>query len=158
LISEVLLQAAAYYRLIWESCSPGEKVTLVHLAEDGFLSVNDPDIQRLVRRGLIVRHREVRLMNESFRQFVLVERRLDKEVEVTEGQARKTSSWQYTKVALSVVVIGIMAFLFATQRDLYNSTLVALTSIAASVPAVFNFFSLFHRSAAGPSSTTGMSS
>jgi hypothetical protein len=43
------------------------------------------------------------------------------------------------------MVIGIMVFLFATQRDLYNSTLVTLTSIAAGVPAVFNFFALFQR-------------
>ena len=145
LVTEVLVQARTYYRLIWESCSPDEKVTLTHLAEDGLLSVNDPDIQRLVRRGLIVRRREVRLMNESFRQFVLDHGRNDKEVVDTEGLARKTSSWQYTKVALSVMVIGIMVFLFATQRDLYNSTLVTLTSIAAGVPAVFNFFALFQR-------------
>jgi len=145
LLSEVLVQARTYYRLIWESCTPNEKVTLTHLAEDGLLSVNDPDIQRLVRRGLIVRRREVRLMNESFRQFVLDHGRNDKEVVDTEGLARKTSSWQYTKVALSVMVIGIMVFLFATQRDLYNSTLVTLTSIAAGVPAVFNFFALFQR-------------
>jgi hypothetical protein len=151
LVREVLVQARTYYRLIWESCSANEKVTLTHLAEDGFLSVNDPDIERLVRRGLIVRQREVRLMNESFRQFVLEHGRSDKEVVFTEGQARKTSSWQYTKVALSVVVVGIMVFLFATQRDLYNSTLVTLTSIAAGVPAVFNFFSLFQRHAAAVS-------
>jgi hypothetical protein len=44
-----------------------------------------------------------------------------------------------------------MVFLFATQRDLYNSTLVTLTSIAAGVPAVFNFFSLFQRHAAAVS-------
>ncbi len=156
LISDVLLQAGTYYQLIWDSCSPGEKVTLAHLAADGFLSANDPDVQRLVRRCLIVRDREVRLLNESFRQFVLTTSRTDKNVAETEGQARKTSSWQYTKVALSVMVIGIMVFLFATQRDLYNSTLVALTSIAAGVPAVFNFFNLFTRgaSASAPSPPT----
>jgi hypothetical protein len=149
LTAEVLLQAGTYYRLIWESCSPHEKLTLVHLAQDGFLSVNDPHIQRLVRRGLIVRPREVRLMNESFRQFVLGQRSLDQDIAVTEGQARSTSNWQYTKVALSVIVIGIMVFLFATQRDLYNSTLVMLTSLAAGVPAVFKFFALFQGRAGG---------
>lgn len=153
LISDVLLQAETYYQLIWDSCSPGEKVTLAHLAMDGFLSVNDPDVQRLVRRGLIVRDQEVRLLNESFSQFVLMKSGTDKAVSETEGQARKTSSWQYTKVALSVMVVGIMVFLFATQRDLYNSTLVALTSLAAGVPAVFNFFNLFQRGASAPSSS-----
>jgi len=64
---------------------------------------------------------------------------------VSEGQARKSSSWQYLKVALSVTVIVLMVFLFATQRDLYNSTIVALTSIAAGVPAIFNFFNLFQK-------------
>jgi hypothetical protein len=145
LISDVLVQANTYYRLIWESCSPAEKLTLAHLAVDGFLSINDPDVPRLVRRGLIVRPQEIRLMNESFRLFVLDTCRTDKVVAVTEGQARKSSNWQYLKVALSVTVVGLMAFLFVTQRDLYNSTLVALTSIAAGVPTVFNVFNLFQR-------------
>jgi hypothetical protein len=158
LISDVLMQAHTYYKLIWESCSPGEKLTLTHLAMDGFLSINDPDVPRLVRRGLIVRHREIRLMNESFSLFVLDKSRADKEVELAEGQARRTSSWQYLKVSLSVTVIGLMVFLFATQRDLYNSTLLALTSIAAGVPAVFNFFNLFRRQVGGGSSPAPPSS
>ena len=143
IIDEVLVQASTYYKFVWESCLPTEKLTLAHLATDRLLTPNDPDIPRLVRRGLIVRDPEVRLMNESFRLFVLAESRTDNDVAVTEGQARKGSSWQYLKVALSVTVIGLMVFLFATQRDLYNSTLVALTSIAAGVPTIFNFFNLF---------------
>lgn len=153
LIADVLMQAHTYYKLIWKSCSPGEKLTLTHLALDGFLSINDPDMPRLVRRGLIVRHREIRLMNESFSLFVQEMSRTDKEVELTEGQARSTSSWQYLKVSLSVIVIGLMVFLFATQRDLYNSTLLALTSLAAGVPAVFNFFNLFRRQVGGVGSS-----
>lgn len=145
LIGDVLVQADTYYQLIWESCSPTERLTLAHMAMDGFLSVNDPDVPKLVRRGLIVRGREVRLMNESFRLFVLTKSRTDKEVAVCEGQARKSSSWQYMKVALSVTVIVLMIFLFATQRDLYNSTIVALTSIAAGVPAIFNFFNILQK-------------
>lgn len=128
---------------MWESCSPGEKLTLAHLATDRLLTPNDPDIPRLVRRGLIVRDPVVRLINESFRLFVLTESPTDNEVAVTESEARKGSSWQYMKVALVVTVVVIMVFLFATQRDLYNSSLVALTSIAAGVPTVFSFFNLF---------------
>jgi hypothetical protein len=145
---EILLQSGTYYNSLWNSCSPGEKLTLAHLASDSFLSANDPDITRLVRRGLIIRDPDVRLMNESFRVFVLAKSRTDKDVEITEGQARKTSSWQYLKVVLSAIVIVIMVFLFATQRDLYNSTLIFLTSIVAGVPAIFNFFSLFQKSTA----------
>jgi hypothetical protein len=142
-IEEVLVQARTYYKFVWESCSPGEKLTLAHLATDGLLTPNDPDIPRLVRRGLIVRDPVVRLINESFRLFVLTESPIDNEVAVTESEARKGSNWQYMKVALVVTVVVIMVFLFATQRDLYNSSLVALTSIAAGVPTVFSFFNLF---------------
>ena len=112
------------------------------------LSPNDPDLSKLVRRGLIVLKPEVRLMNESFRLFVLVQSRTDEDVVRTEGEARSSSSWQYLKVALSVAVVVVMVFLFATQRDLYNSTIVAVTSIAAGLPAVFNFFNLFHKNTA----------
>ena len=142
-IEEVLVQARTYYKFVWESCSPGEKLTLAHLAADRLLTPNDPDIPRLVRRGLIVRDPVVRLINESFRLFVLVESPTDNEVAVTESEARKGSNWQYMKVALVVTVVVIMVFLFATQRDLYNSSLIALTSIAAGVPTVFSFFNLF---------------
>ena len=148
LIAEVLVQATTYYKFVWKSCSRHEKLTLAHAARDGFLSPNDPDLSKLVRRGLIVLKPEVRLMNESFRLFVLVQSSTDQDVVVTEGEARSSSSWQYLKVALSVAVVVVMVFLFATQRDLYNSTLVALTSIAAGLPAVFNFFNLLHRNAA----------
>jgi hypothetical protein len=144
-LEEMQVQASTYYKLVWESCTPTEKCTLSHLASDGFLSVKDPDIPRLVRRGLIVRDPHVRMMNESFRLFVLNESRTDLEVEAAEGQARQTSSWQYLKVGLSATVIIIMVFLFATQRDLYNSTLIFVTSIAAGVPAIFNFFNMFQK-------------
>jgi hypothetical protein len=154
LIEEVLIQATTYYKSVWKSCSRHEKVTLAHLSRDGFLSPHDPDLPKLVRRGLIVLKPEVRLMNESFRLFVLAQSRTDQDVVVTEGEARSSSSWQYLKVALSVAVVVVMVFLFATQRDLYNSTLVTLTSIAAGMPVVFNFFNLFNKNASPPSSAT----
>jgi hypothetical protein len=145
IVEEVLIQASTYYKLLWESCAPTEKLTLTHLALDGFVSPNDPDLAQLVRRGLIVRDPEVRLMNRSFRYFVLGVCRADDDVAETEGQARRSSSWQYMKVALIVAVAGLMLFLFATQRDLYNSTLVAVTGIAAGLPAIFNIFNLFQK-------------
>ena len=154
ILEEILIQATTYYKFVWNSCSPAEKLTLAHLAADRLLSPNDPDIPRLVRRGLIVRDPVVRLINESFRLFVLAESRTDKEMAVTESEARKGSSWQYLKVALLVTVVVIMVFLFATQRDLYNSTLVALTSIAAGVPTIFSFFNLFQSKSAPPSSSS----
>jgi hypothetical protein len=148
LIEEVLVQATTYYKFVWKSCLPHEKLTLAHLALDGFVSPNDPDLPKLVRRGLIVLKPEVRLLNESFRLFVLVQSRNDEEVVRTEGEARSSSSWQYLKVALSVPVVVVMFFLFATQRDLYNSMLVALTSIVGGLPVVFNFFNLFQKNPA----------
>ncbi|HYV12231.1 MAG TPA: cache domain-containing protein [Pyrinomonadaceae bacterium] len=150
LIEEVLLQATTYYKFVWKSCSRHEKVTLAHLARDGFVSPNDPDLQQLVRRGFIVRDPEVRLMNESFRLFVIDKCRTDEDVAVTEGEARKSSSWQYLKIALYVAVVVVMVFLFATQRDLYNTTLVALTSILGGLPVILNFFNLFQKNAAAP--------
>lgn len=147
-IEEVLLQATTYYKFVWKSCSRHAKVTLAHLARDGFVSPNDPDLLQLVRRGFIVRDPEVRLMNESFRLFVLDKCRTDEDIAVTEGEARKSSSWQYLKIALYVAVVVVMVFLFATQRDLYNTTLVALTSIVGGLPVIFNFFNLFQKNPA----------
>ena len=55
LVARIANQARAYYTHIWNSCSPGERQTLCHLAQDRLLSHRDPDIEPLLRRELIVK-------------------------------------------------------------------------------------------------------
>jgi len=147
---QVFVQAMPYYKSIWRVCSDDEKLTLSHLAHDGLLSSNDPDLERLMKKGLIVREPAVRLMNESFKYFVLgVE---DGETLAhCEEKARKSSNWEALKVPLSIGVASVIVFLLLTQREIYNSTLPIITAITAGVPTFFKLISVFHGDSAGKS-------
>jgi len=140
---QVLLQATPYYKSIWDLCSDYEKLSLSHLAQDGLLSPNDPDIDRLMEKGLIVSGPPVKLMNESFRSFVLIIEDEDDLARCKE-KARKMSNWEALKVPLSIGVASVIVFLFLTQRELYNSTLPVITAITAGVPTFFSLISVLH--------------
>lgn len=151
LIGRVRVQAGTYYQDIWDSCSNDEKLTLYHLAQDRLLSPNDPEIARLLRKGLIVRDPDIHLMNESFRQFAKSER-ASQVVAEFEKEAAKGSLWQIIKAPLLVVLISVVLFLFITQRDLYTSSLAIMTAITTAIPAFFKVLSLFQKDSVNASS------
>jgi hypothetical protein len=144
LISRIAIQADTYYQDVWDSCSNDEKLTLYHLAQDRLLSPSDPDIGRLLRKGLIVRDPDIHLMNESFRHFVKSEKAMQAVAEF-EKEARKASLWHIIKAPLLVVLISVVLFLFITQRDLYTSSLAIMTAITTAIPAFFKVLSLFQK-------------
>jgi ABC-type multidrug transport system fused ATPase/permease subunit len=140
-LDQILEQAALYYRKIWNNCSEGEKLTLLHLAGDRLLSPNDPDIKSLLRKGLIKRAPGIRLMNETFKRFVLSQS-LTGGLELIETQAKKASSWEALKVPLLIVFVGVVLFLFLTQKDFYSSALTVITASTTGIPAFFKLITL----------------
>jgi hypothetical protein len=142
LLNRIINQAKTYYDDIWDTCSLDEKLTLFHLAQDRLLSHRDPDIQRLLRRELIVRNVDVHLMNESFRHFVKSTEQVAFVAE-HEQKAKQGSLWHTLKVPLLVVLVAITIFLFSTQRDLYTSSLAIVTAVTTIIPAFFKVLTLF---------------
>jgi hypothetical protein len=100
----------------------------------------------LMARGLIRRHPQFLLMNESFRQFVLssVPRR---DVRSLEGQA--SSTWDAVRWPFMILLASALAFFVATQHELFNTTLGIITGIGAAVPALVKIAGMFgdHQSA-----------
>jgi len=143
LITIIVNQARAYYTHIWNSCTPGERQTLGHLAQDRLLSHRDPDLEPLLRRELIVREHDLHLFNVSFQQFVKSAERVSFVAE-QDKQAQHGSLWQTLKVPILVVMLGITAFLFLTQQDLYSRSLALMTGLTTLIPAMFKVFSMFH--------------
>lgn len=143
LIAAIGNQARAYYTYIWNSCSPGERQTLCHLAQDGLVSHRDPDIEPLLRRELIVREHDVHLFNTTFRQFVKSADQVSFVVE-QDKQTQQGSLWQTLKVPILVTMVGITAFLFLTQQDLYSRSLALVTGITTLIPALFKVLAMFH--------------
>src|SRR5262249_49137725 len=69
---EFSLAAEPYYRALWQTRSLDEKVVLLHLAEEGVINPRSkPVAMQLVHAGLIVRDPNLRIMNETFRRFIL---------------------------------------------------------------------------------------
>lgn len=141
-------RACAYYQAIWAICSSDEKLTLFHLAQDGLLSFKNPDIQRLMRRGLIVREPSLRIMNESFRRFVLTKSHPDQIVAWRKGA---TSSWDTLKGPLLMGLMGVALFIFITQQDVFNSTVTLLSTFTGMLPVLFKLIGLFKRGKTGNS-------
>lgn len=148
LLQQISDRACTYYHAIWALCSRDEKLALFYLAQDGLLSFTNHDIRRLMRRGLIVREPGLRLMNESFRRFVLSESHPDQVVAWRKG-AR--SSWDTLKGPLLMGLMGVALFIFITQQDVFNSTVTLLSTFTGMLPVLFKLIGLFQRGKIGSS-------
>lgn len=142
LCKQIMINAKPYYVSIWNACSGEEKLTLTRLAQHGLLSPKDPDVDELLRKGLIVRDPAIRIMNESFRLFIL-SRGDDLAIAKCELDAKSSSNWEVLKVPLTIGLLSVGAFLLLTQRELYNSALPFLSGLAAGLPALLKLVSLF---------------
>ena len=143
LLARIANQARTYYRHIWDSCSPGEKQTLCHLAQDHMLSHRDPDIANLLKRELIIRDEGLHVFNESFRQFVKSTEQLACCAEA-DAEARKVSLWQLLKVPILVALMAIAGFLFVTQQDVFSSSLAVVTGVTSIITGLFKVLSMFN--------------
>lgn len=142
LYKQIMINAKPYYVSIWNACSGEEKLTLTRLAQHGLLSPKDPDVDELLRKGLIVRDPALRIMNKSFRLFIL-SRGGDQSIAKCELDAKSSSNWEVLKVPLTIGLLSVGAFLLLTQRELYNSALPFLSGLAAGLPALLKLVSLF---------------
>jgi hypothetical protein len=133
-------RAEPYYRALWTMCTEAEKVVLVHLAEGGLVNGKNADaLKMLMRRGLVKRDPCFRLMNESFRRFVGTDVCLG-EVRSLERQAA-ASAWNRIRTPFMVSLIGVCAFFFITQREVFDVSMAFFSAVAASLPALFRVFS-----------------
>ena len=145
LISEILDRASAYYRAIWGTCSKEERLTLVQLAQEGLLNPKARSaIWQLLRKRLIV-PTPFRMMNESFRRFVITVHN-PQEISAWEHEAAG-AGWSGLKGGLLIILGLALVFLLATQKALYNNTVAVLTGVTAAVPVLIKFFNIFRRGA-----------
>ncbi|HEX8127783.1 MAG TPA: hypothetical protein VF527_01550 [Pyrinomonadaceae bacterium] len=141
LVRLLVEQADAYYKAMWATCTADQKLTLYYLAQDNLVSAKNVEVRRLMRRGLIVRDPDVRLMNESFRQFVLSTVVPD---EIGAG-VRTGSSWSKLRLPLLLILVCIALFLLVTHPEMYSSSMAIITALATGIPAVFQLLGMFQR-------------
>jgi hypothetical protein len=144
-------QARLYYQRIWQSCSEGERLTLLHLAEDRLLSPKDPHIEPLFMKGLIFRSPDLRMLNETFKQFVLQDGFTGALASI-EDQAKKMSPWENLKWPLVFAAGGVVLFLMFTQREFFGSSgssLSLITGFTTAIPAVFKLLGFLQSQSTG---------
>jgi hypothetical protein len=135
-------EAEAYYQSLWASCSRDEEVVLAHLAEDGFVNErNRRVVRRLIARGLVRRGPHLRLMNETFRRFV-VSSVCKNEVRAVEQEA-EPSAWDRLQLPFFVGLATCLLFFLTTQQSLLDSSVGKVAGVAASVPALIQMMELF---------------
>jgi hypothetical protein len=132
-VAVFLDQAQAHYRRLWKSCSTVEKLLLYRIAKEGLVSRSATNVlTSLVRRGLV--RQPCRLMNESFRRFVLSAER--PEVIAKWEQRGGPSTWSKMKAPLGFALGGLTILFFATQREALNQTVGILAALATFVPGL----------------------
>lgn len=131
-------KARLHYRRLWKNLSIDEKLVLVQLAEEGWVNPKSlPWVADLMNRGLIVKDPNLRVMNESFRRFVLLE---SQRTGLLEHERAVGSGWNVLKWVLPIPLACLALFLFMTrQSTLYSLTgvIVVLGSLA---PFLINLF------------------
>lgn len=146
-INQVGEQARALHESLWQTCTEGQRCTLIHLAQDGMISPKNKHLRRLVKRGLVVREPELRLMDESFRRFVISISR-EQDIEAWRQQ-EGGSAWQLLRAPLLLIVIGVALFLFITQKDVYDSTISFMSAVTAGIAALFKLLGMFQKGKSG---------
>ncbi len=142
IISRVGAEAQLHYRQLWSHCTTDEKLVLVQLAEHGIVNPKSFGwVMDLMNRGLVVRTPDLRLMNESFKRFVLQETKRSQILEWQEEMG--PSAWSVLKWLLPLPLLLLAGFLFITQRDAVSNAAGVLVALASLAPVVFNLYGKF---------------
>ena len=140
----------SYYALLWSTLTASERLTLYQLAKDGWANAkNHRAIRQLQRKGFVFTAPMFRIMNESFRLFVL---KAQDQREIAEWeQVGAQSSWRTLKFGLVATAVALAAWLFYAQKDLFQGVMGYVLTLGAAVTAIANILgSLRGRLASAP--------
>lgn len=140
--SEVLERADGYYQLVWKECTDDQRFVLVQLAEDGLLNpTNGRAIRQLVREGLISTNPQFRLMNESFRRFVLSA--APPSLRQQWLLASRRTGWGRVHGVFLTTMILLGAFLLTTQNALWQSSAAYVTTALGALGTFAKLFNMY---------------
>ncbi len=134
--------AHVYYNSIWSSLSEEEQYILYDIAQDGLVNLKNREVlTMLLNKGLLIYENRFRMMNESFRNFVLSEVSADDALEL-ERKVKETGSWNYFRTPVVIILITIALFIFITQEETYNNIIAFITTFAAGIPILFRLIGM----------------
>ena len=140
-LDEVADRADAWYARIWRSCSDDEKLVLSEIAAEGFVNYKSRrTVRRLMARGLAVKDPSFRLMNQTFRRFVL-SAPCQHDIRAIEGAA-DPSPWDRFRAPFLALLVVASLFFVLTQQELFTATITTLTTVLAGLPVLVRVVSL----------------
>ncbi len=130
-----------YYQALWQACSLSEKFALYHIAVDGYVHADHPDLTSLSQKGLIRLTPDLQLMNASFRQCIL-QLGTNFHLSKWEKQANQ-NTWGQLKWPFLFIFGTILLFFFFTQHEFKNSFITLISLLPILLPALPDFPALF---------------
>lgn len=142
ILDEVGESARPVYQAVWQEATEDERVVLEHVARFGLANdASRTTVRKLLARGLLRKDPELRLMNRTFRRFVLGPD-CRREVARLEGQA-DPSLWDRLRLPLATGATVAIAFLVTTQREMFDATLTVAAGMTTAVPTLIQMTNLF---------------
>ncbi|MGD2088488.1 MAG: hypothetical protein PVH61_20090 [Candidatus Aminicenantes bacterium] len=132
--------ARPYYNQLLNSCSGKEKYVLYDIAQDTLVNANNLEaINSLLKKGLLVYDGAFKLMNESFRDFILTAvNREELELYVS----ALSPKWRSYKTPLLLIALGVGVF-FAFQEDVLGKVDALVTTAIGGIAIITRFSGLF---------------
>ncbi|MBL4678401.1 MAG: hypothetical protein JKY70_19695, partial [Mucilaginibacter sp.] len=133
-----------FYMYIWQSLTKEEKFLLYDLAEDSLVnSYDDYNLTMLITKGLIIRrHGVLHLFNKGFRNFILTAIGTS-EAMLIRKRITDNGNWSKLKTPLTIIIVAVLVFLFASQQETYSTIITYLGVLTAALPVVLKFFTMF---------------
>lgn len=131
-VSSFRILAKPYYEAIWQSRTEDEKITLFNIARDRFVHAANPDLLPLLKLGLVKFQPHLRLINDSFQEYVLIAAQRE---DIETKSRIKRGQWNTMKWPLfagfSVLAIGLLL----TQQEIKNSFGAMISLLPILLPA-----------------------
>ncbi len=125
--------AESYYRSAWETCSADERLTLVQVAEEGFVNPRRVDVlEGLLAKGLARLKPALEPMNASFEAFVS---RHEQTAPLQTAEAARGTGFNWTQLRTPLFTLGavVAVFIFVTERQTFDSAAGLSTLVVGSV-------------------------
>ena len=141
LFALLLERCNSYYRRLWMKFGKDEKLLLIHLAQDSFVShAARPTVEALLREGILVREPSLRLFNDTFRSSVAG---MQSEAEVKELESGYAlSAWARLRLPILLLLAGILCFLYLTQPSVLSGSIAIITTLVTLIPTALKLITL----------------
>jgi hypothetical protein len=146
LIFKLQVSSHYFYMYNWQSLTKEEKFLLYDLAEDNLVnSFDDYNLNMLLAKGIIIRkHGTLTIFNKGFRNFILTAIGNSEAVKI-QNRIRDNGNWGKLKTPLMIVLVAILTFLLASQKEAYSGLMAYIAALGAGIPAVVKLFSFFDK-------------